>query len=59
VGFAGIYRGKQIPKGKKSVTISLTFRDDDGTLTHENVDQLEAPIIQDLKSKLKAQLREN
>ena len=39
VRFVGIYRGKGIASGKKSVTLSLCFRDEDGTLTHEMVDR--------------------
>ena len=35
IRFVDIYRGKGITPGKKSVTLSLRFRDDDGTLTHE------------------------
>ena len=38
VEFVGIYRGKGIDAGKKCVTLSLRFRDEDGTLTHETVD---------------------
>lgn len=30
--FVDIYRGKGVPEGKKSLTLSLRFRDDDGTL---------------------------
>jgi phenylalanyl-tRNA synthetase beta chain len=33
VRFVGIYRGKGIPSGKKSLTLTLQFRDRDGTLT--------------------------
>ena len=32
------FRGKQIGAGKKSVTLRLRFRDDKGTLRHEQVD---------------------
>lgn len=34
----GIFRGKQLGDGKKSVTIRLRFRDDERTLRHEEVD---------------------
>lgn len=55
--FSGIYRGKPIEAGKKSVTVSLRFRDEDGTLRHETVDGFEAEILGELKSSLNAELR--
>jgi len=55
--FVGIYRGEVIPAGKKSVTLSLRFRDQDGTLTHESVDRLEADIIAELARAVGAELR--
>jgi phenylalanyl-tRNA synthetase beta chain len=57
VEFVGIYRGKAIPADKKSVTLSLCFRDEDGTLTHEAVDRLEADIVQGLAESIAAQRR--
>jgi phenylalanyl-tRNA synthetase beta chain len=57
VRFVGIYRGKGIVSGKKSVTLSLCFRDEDGTLTHETVDRLEAAIVGSLAEGTGAELR--
>jgi len=57
VRFVGIYRGKNIPAQKKSVTLSLRFRDDDGTLTHEIVDDFEKDIVQSLAQTTGAKLR--
>jgi phenylalanyl-tRNA synthetase beta chain len=57
VDFAGIYRGKPIPTGKKSVTLTLRFRDDDGTLTHEMVDSFQNEIMAELAAAIAAQLR--
>jgi len=57
VQFVGIYRGKGIPAGKKSVTLSLRFRDEDGTLTHEAVDRFQAEIVQSLAQSIGAELR--
>ncbi|MBN1457261.1 MAG: phenylalanine--tRNA ligase subunit beta [Sedimentisphaerales bacterium] len=57
VVFAGIYRGKPIDPGKKSVTASLVFRDEEGTLKHETVDQFENSILNELKNSLGAELR--
>jgi phenylalanyl-tRNA synthetase beta chain len=55
--FVDIFRGKGIPEGKKSVTLSLLFRDIDGTLTHEAVDGFEKTILAELTSSLGAVLR--
>jgi phenylalanyl-tRNA synthetase beta chain len=55
--FVGIYRGKPIPAGKKSVTLSLCFRDEDGTLKHEIVDGWQKDIVAALTSTLGAELR--
>jgi phenylalanyl-tRNA synthetase beta chain len=55
--FVDIYKGKGISKGKKSVTLSLRFRDDDGTLTHEDVDEHEKVIVNSLQEKLSAEIR--
>jgi len=57
VRFVGIYRGKGIDAGRKSVTLSLRFRDEEGTLTHEAVDALEKPIVDALTEAVGAQLR--
>ena len=55
--FVDIYRGKGIPDGKKSVTLSLRFRDEEGTLTHETVDCFEADIVKSLAECVGAELR--
>jgi phenylalanyl-tRNA synthetase beta chain len=57
ITFVGIYRGKGIPSGKKSVTLSLRFRDEEGTLTHDTVDRFQADIVQCLADSVKAILR--
>jgi phenylalanyl-tRNA synthetase beta chain len=55
--FTALYRGKPIPAGQKSVTVSLRFRDDDGTLRHDQVDVFEKTIFTALQDKLGAQIR--
>jgi len=55
--FVDIFRGKGVPEGKKSVTLSLVFRNTDGTLTHEAVDGFEKAILNELTSSLGAVLR--
>jgi len=57
IQFGGIYRGKPIPAGKKSVTVSLRFRDEDGTLRHEAVDEFEKKILAELTAALGAEMR--
>ncbi len=57
IQFVDIYRGKGIPAGKKSLTLSLRFRDEDGTLTHEAVDQYQAAILASLNKAVAAELR--
>jgi phenylalanyl-tRNA synthetase beta chain len=57
VRFVDIYRGKGIAPGTKSVTLSLRFRDEDGTLTHEAVDKHQAAILESLKRAVAAELR--
>jgi phenylalanyl-tRNA synthetase beta chain len=57
VKFVEIYRGKGVPKGKKSVTLSLCFRDTDGTLKHETVDAYQTPIVEGLTEDVEAELR--
>lgn len=57
VQFVGVYRGRGVPSESKSVTLSLRFRDEDGTLTHQTVDGLQAGIVQSLATSLGAELR--
>jgi len=57
IQFVGIYHGKGIPPGKKSVTFSLRFRDEEGTLTHDMVDGFQADIVKSLARFVGAELR--
>ncbi len=57
IKFVDIYRGKGIAPDKKSVTLSLRFRDEDGTLTHEVVDGYQGAIVQSLNQAVGAELR--
>ncbi|MHC4486404.1 MAG: phenylalanine--tRNA ligase subunit beta [Planctomycetota bacterium] len=57
VQFVGIYRGKGIASVRKSITLSLRFRDEDGTLTHETVDRFQADIVEALAESVGAELR--
>ena len=57
IDFSGLYRGKPIPNGKKSITVSMRFRDDQGTLRHEIVDGYQDAILGGLTETLDAELR--
>jgi phenylalanyl-tRNA synthetase beta chain len=52
-----VYKGKQVPDGKKSVAYNITFRAQDRTLTDEEVGKAMDNIINALSDKLGAQLR--
>ena len=52
-----VYRGKQVPAGKKSVAVRLTLRSPDATLTHEQADQMQARILAALDAAVGAALR--
>ncbi|MBI5740764.1 MAG: phenylalanine--tRNA ligase subunit beta [Nitrospirae bacterium] len=52
-----IYIGKSIPDDKKSIAFSILFRSADRTLTDQEVDALQAVIIEKLKKELDAELR--
>ncbi len=57
IRFIEVYCGKNIPEGKKSITLSLRFRDEDGTMTHDAVDRFQADIVEELNRATGAQLR--
>lgn len=53
-----IYRGKQVAEGKKSAAFTLTYRSEEGTLTDEEVSKVHNKVLDALKEKLSAVLRE-
>ncbi len=55
--FIGVYRGKQIGTGKKSVTLRLIFRHPERTLRNEEVDEQVAHAVKQFGAELKAELR--
>jgi phenylalanyl-tRNA synthetase beta chain len=57
VKIADFYRGKQVPQGFKSLTISCLYRADDRTLTDLEVNLLHEPVLTALKEKFSAQIR--
>ena len=53
-----VYRGRQVGEGKKSVAFALTYRDRKKTLTDEEVAGVHNKVLEALKEKLDAVLRE-
>ncbi|MBN2211192.1 MAG: phenylalanine--tRNA ligase subunit beta [Sedimentisphaerales bacterium] len=55
--FVDIYRGKGVPKDKKSLTLTMEFRHPERTLTHEEVDAGVEIILAAMKKTFAAELR--
>ena len=53
-----VYRGQQVEEGKKSVAFNLIYRDRAKTLTDEDVAKVHDGVLEALKEKLNAVLRE-
>jgi phenylalanyl-tRNA synthetase beta chain len=53
-----IYKGKQVAEGMKSVAYSITFRANDRTLKDDEVNKVMDKILENLRVKLDAKLRE-
>ena len=52
-----VYRGAQVPAGKKSVAVGLKLRAPDRTLTDSEADALIASVKDRLKASLGAEIR--
>ncbi|MBN1765410.1 MAG: phenylalanine--tRNA ligase subunit beta [Sedimentisphaerales bacterium] len=57
LSFVGIFRGKGVPAGKKSLTLSMEFRCEHDTLRREQVDEYMENVLSALKEKFQAELR--
>lgn len=57
LNFVTTYRGKPLPAGKKSVTLSLVFRSAEGTLTSAQVDEPMRAVLESARQLLKAEVR--
>jgi phenylalanyl-tRNA synthetase beta chain len=57
VDYVTTYRGKPVPAGRKSVTVTLTYRAADQTLRNEQVDQQVTEVVEALRKGLAAELR--
>lgn len=55
--FVDLYRGKQVPAGKKSIAFRLTYRAAGRTLTREEVDARQQVVIDAVATKLGGALR--
>lgn len=53
-----VYRGKSLPQGAKSVSLSLTYRSDTATLKDAAVDKIQDKIVKALMQKFDARYRE-
>ena len=58
VALFDVYRGKQVQQGKKSVAFNLTYRAADRTLTDDEVVKAHQKVLDALKEKLDAVLRD-
>ncbi|WP_346866734.1 MULTISPECIES: phenylalanine--tRNA ligase subunit beta [unclassified Clostridium] len=52
-----VYKGSQIPEGKKSIAYAITYRHADKTLTDTEVNKVHDKILRSLEYKLGAELR--
>ncbi len=57
IEFVGVFRGKQIGEGKKSVTARLRFRRKDGTLRAEEIEPRVASMLERLRQDTNAEIR--
>ncbi|MCR4650764.1 MAG: phenylalanine--tRNA ligase subunit beta [Lachnospiraceae bacterium] len=55
--FIDEYRGKQVPAGKKSVTIRLTIGSPEKTLTSEEIEKVASQVLSKLNKKVGGELR--
>jgi phenylalanyl-tRNA synthetase beta chain len=52
-----LYRGKQVPAGRKSLAFSLYIQDDEATLTDETGDEIMEKILASLRDRYAAEIR--
>lgn len=52
-----VYKGPQIPEGKKSISFNIIFRDKSKTLTDKDINEVIKKILEDLKNKLEVEIR--
>ena len=52
-----VYEGENLPEGKKSIALALTFQPKDKTFTDQDIENLMNKVIQEMKKKCNAELR--
>ena len=52
-----VYKGKQVPAGKRSLAYSICYRSPEKTLTDEEVDEIHRRVISELEKTFGATLR--
>ncbi|MDE7381687.1 MAG: phenylalanine--tRNA ligase subunit beta [Muribaculaceae bacterium] len=52
-----VYEGKNLPEGKKSYAVSITFQDNEKTLTDKRIEESARRIVEALRTELGAELR--
>ena len=53
-----VYYGGNIPPGKKSLAVRVTYRSREGTLTYQEVEDIHGKVTSELKHRFKADIRE-
>ena len=53
-----VFRGKNVPAGQKSMAYAFTYRNAERTLTDAEVNAAHATVVEALKQKLQAVIRE-
>jgi phenylalanyl-tRNA synthetase beta chain len=53
-----VFRGKSVPAGSKSMAYAFTYRSAERTLTDAEVTATHEKVVEQLKQKLQAQVRE-
>jgi phenylalanyl-tRNA synthetase beta chain len=54
-----VFRGKNVPAGQKSVAYSFTYRAADRTLTDAEVNAAQEKLVEELKQRLQAVVRDS
>ena len=52
-----VFRGKNVPQGRKSVAYAFTYRNKERTLTEAEVNAAHEKVVEQLKSQLQAEIR--
>jgi phenylalanyl-tRNA synthetase beta chain len=57
VSLFDVFRGKNVPQGRKSVAYAFTYRNKERTLTEADVNSAHEKVVEQLKSQLLAEIR--